>query len=209
MKEKLTKDNLKSKILSDTEFIQKANASESKYEAVSNFNRFNCITPNTKLIIVGTITPPKGMNRGYFYTAPRNNIYKLIDMALGTNLQQLKDSLPTADNKEKTLFEIQKTLKEHNIAFLDVMKFALRLKDSSEDLDIKYFTLDVESFKNLPNSVHFICNSRLAEDGYLEICKRLNRKPNYEYLTQFWMKLDKNAWVNSIRTHTSSKTLES
>ena len=57
-------------------------------EIVESCNKNNCLNTKTKLVIVGTITPPDGA--GYFYTAPRNKIYGYIDYAINTNLKELK-----------------------------------------------------------------------------------------------------------------------
>lgn len=70
-----------------------ANMDKNVYECVSSFNSQHCVMAETKIIIVGTITPPKGTNCGYFYIAPRNNIYGYIDAARGTNLKELKNKL--------------------------------------------------------------------------------------------------------------------
>lgn len=51
----------------------------------------NCLTNDTKLVIIGTITPK---NFDYFYCAPRNKIYGYIDEATGkTHLKDLKNQL--------------------------------------------------------------------------------------------------------------------
>lgn len=168
------------------------------YELVENFNKNHCVTPKTQLIIVGTITPPQGTVNGYFYTAPRNKIYGYIDEALNTNLKELKNSLskPNSD-KNQTISEIKSILKETGIAFLDIMKSAIRVKESPYDSDIKYYSLDVDSFKNIPDSVYFICNSKLAEDGYKQICEKLGRKDNHILLSQ--RRAKKTEWIDNIK----------
>lgn len=63
------------------------------HEEVISFNSENCMTENTEVIIVGTITPSEGMKNGYFYTAPRDRIYGYIDAARGTGLLEKKRKL--------------------------------------------------------------------------------------------------------------------
>lgn len=184
--------------------LKKGEIDKTKEECVENFNKNNCVTPKTKLIIVGTITPKKGMENGYFYTAPRNKIYGYIDGTIKTNLKELKKSLQQTtsyEEKQKIITQIKNTLKENNIAFLDIMKFAIRKLGSPYDNDIKNYCLDIESFRNIPNSVYFICNSRLAEQGYLEICKNLGREINYSFLSQRMAK--KVEWIETIKKHST------
>ena len=63
------------------------------HEEVISFNSENCMTENTEVIIVGTITPLEGMKNGYFYTAPLDRIYGYIDAARGTGLLEKKRKL--------------------------------------------------------------------------------------------------------------------
>lgn len=109
-----------------------ASMNKNVYECVSSFNSQHCVTDDTKIIIVGTITPPQGTNNGYFYTAPRNNIYGYIDEARGTNLKELKNKLNGGNltNLQKTQIvnEIKDVLREQQIAFLDIMDKAIRKK---------------------------------------------------------------------------------
>ena len=79
---------------------------------VESMNCKNCVTKDTKLIIVGTITPPDGQNRGYFYTAPRNRLYGYLDEALGTKFKLKKLALYGASDadKQKIIEEIKQEL---------------------------------------------------------------------------------------------------
>ena len=181
---------------------------ETKEEFVENFNKYSCVTPKTRLIIVGTITPPDGMNNGYFYTAPHNSVYRLIDESKSTNLKRLKKSLSketTPEKKEAVVTQIKNVLEENGIAFLDIMKYAIRQLNKSDDDVIKYYCIDIERFKNIPNSVYFICNSKLAKEGYLNICKALHREPNYIYLPQNFPHLYRNGneekWIEIIKKY--------
>lgn len=129
-----------------------AEIDNTKEDSAEGFNKKHCITPETRLVIVGTITPTAGTTNGYFYTAPRNRIYGYIDQAIETNLKERKRELQSAENKGEIVEDIIKVLKENKIAFLDVMKYVIRSKGSSSDDDIIYYCLDVDSFKKIPDS---------------------------------------------------------
>lgn len=107
---------------------------------------------NTKLIIVGTFTPFKGQEVGYFYTSVRNNIYRYIDLSFndGYSLVQLKsDLINNPKDKEKILDEIKIVLRERKIAFLDVVKEAIYSLNNSRDDSILEYVLDRETFKEI------------------------------------------------------------
>ena len=105
------------KFVSQKEFELKKVGLEQGYEIVESCNHNNCVTKNTKLIIVGTLTPPEGA--GYFYTAPRNKIYGYIDQALGdTNLKEKKKQLLQNPNNEKIIEEIKQQLIKKQIALM-------------------------------------------------------------------------------------------
>ena len=89
-------------------------------------NSDNCLDADTKLVIIGTITPK---NFDYFYCAPRNKIFGYIDEICKTNLKQLKEKLNSSNNlteKQKIVSEIIDILKENKIAFIDTFKCVLR-----------------------------------------------------------------------------------
>ena len=165
-----------------------ASMDKNVYERVSSFNSQHCITADTKIIIVGTITPPKGTNNGYFYTAPRNNIYGYIDAARGTNLKELKNKLNGGNltnlQKAQIVDEIKDVLRKQRIAFLDIMDKAVRKQNSHKDSDIAAYTLDKSTFQNIPRGAKIICNSRLAEAGFKQIQKDLGCSLSYKYLSQ-------------------------
>ena len=144
-----------------------------KYEFAKNFNNNHCITANTKLVIIGTITPPAGAC--YFYTSPANKIYGYIDEFFHQNtLKTLKKQLFDAKSDQRIVVEkIKEELKSKKIAFLDIMKNVIRKKDSPYDNDIKYYSLDKEGFSCIPKNAFVICNSRLAETGFNQICEIL------------------------------------
>ena len=185
-------------LLDENNILLKRSSLDNTEEFVESFNKYNCVTPQTQLIIVGTITPPQGVENGYFYTAPRNKIYGYIDEAIKTNLKELKGSLKSTTNEAEVLNQIKDILKTNNIAFLDIMKYAIRKKNSPYDEDIKYYNLDIESFRNLSDSVYFICNSKLAQEGYEKICEELGREINGIYLSQ--RRARKIDWVKEIES---------
>ncbi|MBR2871644.1 MAG: hypothetical protein IKB98_09780 [Clostridia bacterium] len=173
-------------------------------ELVGSFNKEHCVSDKTKVIIVGTITPPKGC--GYFYTSPYNCIYGYIDETRKTNLKELKRKLKTDPTIKSDIIKI---LKEERIAFLDIMKEAIRKKDSSADNDIKNFSLDYDIFEEVftnilkNNNVKVICNSRLAEEGYKRIKEELKNKiilPDNIYISQVrrLQKIWKEKWLIEI-----------
>jgi len=183
------------KIISDSEIKQKV--IEEKLEFVESCNYNHCVTNETKLIIVGTITPPAGA--GYFYSSPKNKIYGYLDESfLDTNLKQLKAKLHSfPEKRNETISQIKQQLLNKKVAFLDVIKYAIRKKGSSADNDIKYCTLDEEVFKINPNAT-YICNSRLAEQCFNEIYQKLQiDRSKYIYLSQrSGKKVD---WLNTIK----------
>ena len=164
-------------------------------ECVESCNSKNCVTDKTKLVIVGTITPPEGA--GYFYTAPRNKIYGYIDQALGnTNLKVLKKELLQNPKDDEIIGKIKSCLVENNIAFLDVIKSAIRRDDSPYDNDIKYYTVDKDCFAKNKDAV-YVCNSVLAQTCFLEICEELGVELKHIYLSQ--RKDTKQSWLETIR----------
>ena len=172
------------------------------HEEVISFNSENCMTEDTEVIIVGTITPSEGMKNGYFYTAPRNRIYGYIDATRGTRLLEKKRKLTDIGlsrlQKEQIIESIKDELKEQKIAFLDVMKSAIRLKGSCSDRDIKCYTLDYSAFSNISKHVKVICNSRLAEECY-NVIRAEKDLPPAIYLSQ--RNGRKESWINELKRH--------
>lgn len=179
---------------------------KSDQELVQSLNKEHCITNETKIIIVGTITPPKAC--GYFYTSPYNCIYGYIDEARGINLKELKRKLKT-DTTVKS--QIIKTLQNEKIAFLDIMEEAIRKKNSSADDEIEHFSLDCDSFENVfgkilaNKKVKVICNSRLAQAGYNKMKNDLEGKgitwPDSIYIPQVrrLQKIYKSEWLKELK----------
>lgn len=173
------------------------------YEYANSNNHNNCVTSDTQIIIVGTITPPAG--NGYFYTAPRNRIYGYIDAARGTDLKGLKTKL-VGSNAPTTVIinDIKNTLINEHIAFLDIFESVIRKSNSPYDSDIKYATLDYDTFNNTLNTlrakpIKVICNSRLAESGFNSILKGMKSTCNITiiYLPQRCGK--KADWINALK----------
>lgn len=156
------------------------------YEQVDSCNKQNCLTSDTMLVIVGTLTPSGG--KGYFYTAPRNRIYGYIDAARDTKLvykkMQLQNPTLSEEDRLRIIGEIKEELQAQKIAFLDVVECAIRKKDSYADKDIRFASLDYNSFTRIPKTAKVICNSKLAESCYSEISANIGTLPAPVYLSQ-------------------------
>ena len=168
------------------------------FEKAESCNFNHCVTPETKLIIVGTITPPAGA--GYFYSAPRNKIYGYLDECFSdTNLKELKKQLHSENsNKTEIVEQIKQQLISKKIAFLDVIKYAIRKKDSPADNDITFCTLDEDVFKITPNAT-IVCNSRLAEECFCSICDKLHLDPSKHIFLSQRSGLKKD-WISTIKS---------
>ena len=173
------------------------------YEQVTSFNSQNCMTEDTEIIIVGTITPTEGMKNGYFYTASRNRIYGYIDAARGTSLVKKKTDLmqeSLSEKRKQIISEVKNELKEQKIAFLDVMGSAIRCKGSHADSDIKCYTLDYPVFSTVPKNVKkVICNSKLAEYCYNIIRTKILNLPVATYLSQ--RNGTKESWIKELKCY--------
>ena len=172
------------------------------YEYANSINHNNCVASDTQIIIVDTITPPAGND--YFYTAPRNRIYGYIDAARGTNLKGLKTQLVGSNTPTGIINQIKNTLINEHIAFLDIFESVIRKSNRPYDSDIKYATLDYNTFKKTLNKlrakpIKVICNSRLAERGFKSILKGMKStcNINFTYLSQRCGK--KTDWINALK----------
>lgn len=166
-------------------------------------NRHSTLSPDTKLVIVGTITPP---DTPYFYCSKYNRIYGYIDAAMGVeegdkqSLKSLKKKI--SEDKEATIKEIKRILQEkYSIAFLDVMEAVTRRKkDSPYDKDIDSYVLASEKFDEIPDSATIIVNSKLAKDCLYEINESLGGIINKEKIKPLSQRCDKKVdWVNAIK----------
>ena len=176
------------------------------YEYAESFNLETTLEDDTKLLIVGTLTPPEGRNK-YFYSTNCNKIYGLIDRALnnGGKLEELKDKFYCcSSNKKEVREEIKEYLIENKIAFLDVIKKAIRNKYSSDDEEIIVSELDYDAFKDLKNVKKIIVNSRAAEDALKRIFNKNFGDPEIYnekviYLSQNRRGFSEEKWINAIR----------
>ena len=112
---------------------------------------------DSKILIVGTITPPKGMDYGFYYVTNRY-LYKF----LSTYFNDDKFYKYAHDKaKKQQLFELTKS---RNIAMLDVVKSCERIIpfDASDD-NLINITLDYESFRDLKNVKLIIATSKNVE----------------------------------------------
>lgn len=158
------------------------------YERVDSFNNESNIDKNTKYVIVGTLTPPEGRKRGFFYTSSNNKVFGLIDEYIikcdpnEDSLVVRKNILKNSNNQKEIINEIKTILNNYKIAFLDVIKSAIVTKDSSSDNDIHLFSLDYKAFEDINENVIFICTSKKAK-----ICleKILLNNKNYKILSLY------------------------
>ena len=196
------------KIVTEEEFLEISKKTATDL-VTSSFNKGTTLDSNTKLVIVGTLTPP---TTNYFYCAPRNKIYGFIDKALDeleykddARLKALKKGLsqdkynvllPDEIIKERVI-EIKKILKKHGIAFLDVMENAIRKNNiSHDDNNIEFFTLAIDDFKKIDSTATIIANSRLAE----KCVGLMNLGINTRYLPQISFKKGiKEEWIKTIK----------
>ena len=86
----LANKRLNNKTLENIEFYD-------KYSKTYSFNRQTTFkNGQTKYLIVGTITPKKGRDNGYFYCSNKNKQYDLIDAAFN-------DAKSLADTKNELI----------------------------------------------------------------------------------------------------------
>lgn len=94
------------------------------FKKAPSFNRESVAGLETKLLIVGTITPPE---TGYFYCTKYNRIFGYLDQFLHMNLKSLKPNPSDPDfKKDRQVAEIKKTIRGKGVAFLDVIDTAVR-----------------------------------------------------------------------------------
>ena len=166
--------------------------------AYSNNKRTTYDSSSTRLLIVGTLTPP---NADYFYCSKFNRIYGYIDEAtknkesfksLKVLKKELNESL-SKKTKQILIKEIRDVLSKYGIAFLDVMEKAIRKKVSPYDADISIYVLAENDFKMAKSkqSLTIIANSRLASD-----CLKKMGIVDHVFLSQRFGK--KEEWVSTI-----------
>ena len=190
----------------DSKFAAFNTSDKEKFSLESSFNQETTLNEETKLVIVGTITPP---NTKYFYCSYYNFIYGYIDEALKlsgseNSLKKLKYGLSKVDNHririellssteiKSRVDKIKCILKTNKIAFLDTMDKVIRKSNSPYDKDILYYSVDytrLEKLKKLKN-VTVIANSKLAS----ALCNEAG--VNFTYLAQRGGR--KEEWLNMI-----------
>lgn len=191
----------------DSKFTELNVGNKKEFSLDCSFNKETTLNKDTKLVIVGTVTPP---NTKYFYCSYYNRIYGYIDEALQLSgskdsLKMLKLGLSEVNNKKiaidllndtnikSRVDKIKSILKANKIAFLDTMSRVIRKRNSPYDKDILYYSVDyanLEQLKKLKN-VTVITNSKLASD----LCKEAGI--NFTYLSQ--RKDKKETWLDKIR----------
>lgn len=143
---------------------------------VKSLNRLSNFSSSTRILIVGTLTPPEGMAHGYFYSSCRaKRIYRMLDNALGISSKE-NESLSLLiqtlivesdqEKKETIVAKINKKLSDNGIAFFDTVNEAYRkdpLSPKDSDLvDVSYScSFYNERFAN--NIKLYIFTSELAE----------------------------------------------
>ena len=190
-------------------------AERSKRKVAESFNGKGVVNTETKLIIVGTITPKTA---NHFYCSSYNRIYGLIDEAISEidpneniQLKELKKGLskPRWNAKDKTelsgkeldnrINQINSFLLKHQIAFLDVIKHVIRKEGkecSPSDDDIEFYSLDYDAFKNIENPT-IIANSQFANECLLDILDKNHSNASPILLSQRIGSRDK--WVTAIK----------
>lgn len=163
-------------------------------------NANNVLCSDTKLVIIGTITPK---NFDYFYCSPRNRIFGYIDEVVGSNLKELKIKLNASKNesdKQKIIVDIKKFLTDNKIAFVDAMKYVIRDKNkinSHDDTAIKYYSIDENTLKTINDYSIIICNSRISQDI---VSKIFNINKNaLSYIPQRGKNSTKLNWLSGIK----------
>ena len=195
------------RILSSNDELEEK-AKENNREIVKSFNDETTLSKETRLLIIGTLTPPK---TNYFYCSCYNRIYGYIDEALKQlgksgeqTLKELKRGFQRVRNnvvKIKLLTKVEikrkkdkikEILRQNGIAFYDVVDKAIRKKETPYDKDIMYFTL--ANVQEVGPRTTIIVNSDLAFACAKEIGFKIDEKNK---LSQRWDKKEK--WVETIK----------
>lgn len=172
--------------------INKQSFVPKNYEICTSFNNISNFNEDTKIIIVGTLTPKKGRNNGYFYSSPTNRMLEILDTYfLSKNKQSkllaIKNQLMKNPQDESIIQELKNELTKNNIAFLDVVKTAISSTITASDDEIFEFDLDFETFAKLKNqNVVYICNSLNAQYALEIIAKNNHQDMKIDYAPQIW-----------------------
>ena len=144
-----------------------------------SFQSFNkdyfLVNANTKVIIVGTITPPKGrlVNGGFYYMSEQNRMYDILDAYYKAVNKSSSFKLNKKAVNIKALIE---ELKDKGIAFIDVIDSCNNPKESYKDDDLEDIKLDYEAFKDIDENIVLIANSKNAYEGLLKIMEHNHLK---------------------------------
>ena len=159
-----------------------------------SFNKvYHLVNPNTKVIIVGTITSPqgRGINKDFYYMSPYNPMYRIIDNYFqSSNLVKYK--------KEGNIPAIIEELNRLDIAFIDVIESCNNPNNSSLDDDLIDIKLDYEAFNGIDENIVMLANSKNAFGALLKIAEHnhLKNKIKYVYGFRFYKQED---WNKSFR----------
>ena len=143
------------------------------YEQTKSFNHLiQHLIEDSKYIIVGTLTPPKGRNAGFFYSAPNNHMFEFIDNAFKSrdpySLVDLKNELnnPNRTRPKQVVNDIMDVMIKRKICFIDVVDIAIASSSKYQDEYISRYSLDYKSFSNInihnPN-IKIVANSNNAK----------------------------------------------
>ena len=150
-----------------------------------SFNKdYHLVVPSTKVIIVGTITSPKGrgVNKDFYYMSPYNPMYRIID----TYFENMgKSSNFVASKKAGNIKAIINELKEKGIAFLDVIESCSNPKNSSLDNDLEDIKLDYDAFKDINENIVMLANSKNAYQALVKIKEHNHFKNEIKYIYGF------------------------
>ena len=149
--------------------------------AFHSFNKdCHLVNKATKVIIVGTVTSPRGRGIGkdFYYMSPYNPMYRILD-------SYFKTTHFVKNKKEGNIKAIINELNEKRIAFIDVIESCSNPKDSSLDNDLEDIKLDYEAFKDIDEKIVMIANSKNAYGALLKIKEHNHLKNDIRYVYGF------------------------
>lgn len=168
--------------------------SSTNYSLCHSFNYDSNINKNTKLVIVGTLTPKKGRAVGYFYSSPTNRMFEILDSYFlsknqQSNLKTIKSQLIKNPHDKNVIQQLKNELHKHQIALLDVIDYTVASDLTASDDEIIKFNLDYKTFETIKNrNIIFVCNSRNAEFALNIISNKLNKNFQIDFAPQIWRK---------------------
>jgi G:T/U-mismatch repair DNA glycosylase len=153
-----------------------------------------------KYIFVGTITPPEGIERGFYYTSGYNRFWLWLDLCIPScwtskksgPFSELKEKLANNYNSYKPKTKVKNTvankflqlLEKHHVAVCDVIKECVFTKDSSSDdndiarIGIRFWCCELKNAIIKNPKVVLLANSDKAQE-FLERC-------NFNYWCPQW-----------------------